>query len=360
MRAAACGATSPEYRSVLAAFRPERYGFRACGAGWAKEFAGLGTVIIAPLSWQHAHVPSYRRDGADRVPTDVLNLLVRLQEQTWGMPPEDVVPANLLAVLADTGGSVLAAHQSSKGLNGDGWFGFAIAVGSRSGVLVSHMLGVREDLRGSLDLGWYLKLVQGYEALRAGHTAATWTFDPMRGANARLNLEKLGAVATEFTIDKYGALRSALYGDVPSDRLTARWNLTAPATADRISRVYDRQFRGLELDDVAGIPEVTQRSLPELVAARPPTLRYRIPGDIDRLMQTDPGAAISWRQELRKVFSRLLTTKSAWTDEAPAGPSGARVREQPGHYVITGFATGRGPAGQRVSYYVLSTCERPT
>ena len=217
------------------------------------------------------------------------------------------------------------------------------------------VLRAEDGTRGVGDVGWYLKLLQGYEALRAGHTAAAWTFDPMRGANARLNLEKLGARASEFTIDKYGVLPSALYGaGVPSDRLTVRWDLTAPATADRIARVFAGRYHGPTPDGVAGIPEATALALDDVLASRPLRLRYRIPGDVDRLMRDDPGAAIRWRREMRTVLSAWLTTKSARVEDAARdGPVAVGVQERTGEYVVDGFATGFDAAGERVSYYLL-------
>jgi predicted GNAT superfamily acetyltransferase len=212
-----------ETELAVAALHPERFGLQRHRDGWRKTFAGIGDVVFAPLGWQHAQCASYdllEVDGA-RDPLDALRFLVRLQARVWGMPPEELVPVNILAILPDTGGSVIVAYREDLGFNADGWLGFVIAAGGRSGTLVSHMLGVREEQRGTRDLGWHLKLLQGYEALRAGHRSAVWTFDPMRGANARLNLEKLGATVRELTLDKYGVLRSDLYGNVPSDRFTA-------------------------------------------------------------------------------------------------------------------------------------------
>jgi predicted GNAT superfamily acetyltransferase len=339
---------------ALVAFAPERFGFRRDRAGWVRELAGLGAVAVVPLSWQHAHAASYDDTGGERLITDALNLIVGLQRRTWGMPGEELVPSNLLAITADTGGSVLIAYDLARGCNVDGWLGFAIALGGRSGTLVSHMLGVREEARGAWDIGWYLKVIQGYEALRAGHATAIWTFDPMRGANARLNLEKLGAEVHEFTIDKYGALRSELYGDVPSDRLTARWNLLTSATARRLDQVFGGRYGGHTLAAVTHLPEATAHTLADLVHARPHHLRYRIPGDIDRLMRDDPRAAIAWRQEMRDVLTTFLTTKAARLDEGGRdGPIAVGTTTRPGLYRITGFATGWDEHGERVSYYLL-------
>ncbi len=337
------------------AFHPRRHGFEPDGTGWRRTLAGIGGVVIRPLRWEHAHLPSYEDVEGTPVPMDALRFLVELQRRTWGLPPEDLVPANLLSVLADTGGSVLVAYRHEQRFNADGWLGFAIAAGARSGTLVSHMLGVRDELRGVGDLGWHLKVVQAHEALRAGHTAATWTFDPMRGANARLNIEKLGARVELLTIDKYGLLPSSLYGeDVPSDRFTASWDLASLSTTERIDAVRAGTYQSLTPANLL-VPEVTPANVAAVAASGVERVRYRIPGDIDQMVRTDPSRALAWRQEMRAVLTSLITTRRAVVAGDPAeGVCDVSVDERPGDYVIDGFASGVEPAGERVSFYVLS------
>ena len=344
----------PDRAAALSALHPGRFGFDAYGEGWIKRDGQAGSLVITPLSWQHAQVPSFDVVDGRRVPTDPLNLMCMLQTMTWGFPPELLVPSNVLAILPDTGGSVLAAYDQKTGFTAEGWLGFALALGSSSGTLVSHMLGVREDVRGGAGIGWYVKVIQAYEALRSGHHAIIWTFDPMRGANARLNLEKLGAVVDILTFDKYGALPSTLYGDVPSDRFTARWNLLDPAMWERLRLVHDGRYRGPTLQDVAGLPEATEDNLDNLARNRPRRICYRIPGDIDALMRTDPQAAIEWRQAMRRILAELLTTKRAvLTDSADGNVAGVTVDERRGDYIVDGFVTAAGNSGERVSYYIL-------
>ncbi|MGH2530667.1 MAG: hypothetical protein ACRDJW_00045 [Thermomicrobiales bacterium] len=349
----------PELAAALDAFAPERFEFHRHQGGWVKEFAGLGVVVFTALSWPHGQTPSFARVEGQTVPTDALGLIVALQQQVWGFPPELVVPTNVMAILPDSGGAVLVAYDLDVGFNADGWLGFAIGFGARSGTLVSHMLGVREELRGTKGIGWHLKLLQASEALRTGHTAVAWTFDPMRGMNARLNLEKLAATASELTIDKYGVLRSALYGEnVPTDRLTAHWDLLAPATHARIAQVAAGRYHGLGVADVAEIPEATGDSLSALAASQPDRIRFRIPGDIDRLMRTDPREAIRWRQEMRAVLSTFLTTKTVKVEgEGDHGPIAVGEQKRPGAYTITALATGPDDSGERASYYVLTRKE---
>ncbi len=340
----------PTRDAALVALDPRRWGCDLLHGGWSVRLPRLGGVRIALLGWQHGQDPTGHATAANP-----LGLLVALQGEVWGMPPEETVPANLLAVLPDTGGSVLVAYREGSGWTYDGWLGFAIAAGSRSGVLVSHMLGVRDGLRGGHGLGWLLKAVQGYEAVRAGHHAAAWTFDPLRGANARLNLEKLGAVCSTLVIDKYGPLRSSLYGDAPSDRLVATWNLLDPAVASRLAAVHEGTYTGPSAVDVETIAEAT---LDAGTNANPPQrLRYAIPPDIDRLTRDDPAKATRWRQEMGRVLGSLLSTERS-LPSVSGDPLETTIEQTPGAYVVDGFATISGHDSDRRNFYLLS--RRPT
>jgi chorismate synthase len=339
---------------AVAALHPQRFGLNKHRDGWIKRVPGLGNVIFASLAWPHAQCPSYDMVDGEKVPMDALSLIVQLQAKVWGMPPELLVPMNILAILADTGGSVLVAYREDKGFNADGWLGFAIALGGRSGTLVSHMLGVREEMRGVRDLGWHLKVLQGYEALRVGHRSAIWTFDPMRGANARLNVEKLGATVRELTIDKYGVLISELYGDVPSDRFTAHWDLVAASTHRRLDDVRVGRYSGPEPADVRSIPVITAENAEELAASAPPRARYRIPADVDELMLSDPSRANAWRTEMRAALAPFMTVKSArLPGKSDISPLDIGTDVRYGAYDVVAFASEEAVHNDRENWYIL-------
>src|SRR5690349_12446977 len=65
------------------ALAPERFGFRRHGAGWLRHGANGASVAFASLAWPQAQAPSFDRDErGEPVPTDALNLIVRLQGET--------------------------------------------------------------------------------------------------------------------------------------------------------------------------------------------------------------------------------------------------------------------------------------
>jgi chorismate synthase len=336
-----------EVQTALEIFNPKNFGFEKHGSGYMKEFPDLGPVVIAPVGWETVHVKQ-----ADN--QSILDIIAHIQETVWGMPPSDIVPTNVLSIVQATGGSTLVAYPQEKGFTPDSWLGFVLGFGSIDGCIVSHMLGVQKDLRGSADIGFNLKLIQAYEALKTGHTKMNWTFDPARGANARLNLEKLGGNIDVFTIDKYGPLHSELYGKVPTDRFTLNWNLTSPNVQKRVLEVQRGTYKPHTPHDVSDVPLVTPQTLMEVAQKRPFQVAFEIPGDIDLLMQEEAEKAITWRQGMRQVLSALMDTETANVPPSSVpDPALLSVSHSQGEYRVTGFATGIVET-QRKSYYILT------
>ena len=54
-----------------------------------------------------------------------------------------------------------------------------------------------------------------------------WTYDPLQLANARFNIEVLGAEGIAYHANHYGVL-GGINGGLPSDRVTVRWDLLGP------------------------------------------------------------------------------------------------------------------------------------
>lgn len=336
--------TSHEMENARDVFNPERFGFVEYGRGWATELPRLGQVVVAPITWDHVHL------SAEGNPLD---LLCKLQQQVWRFPDTDIVPTNILSIVENTGGVTLAAYNPEQGLTEEGWLSFLISLGSRSGVMVSHMLGVREELRGAKSLGFYMKLIQAHYALKTKHHAMEWTFDPMRGANARLNFEKLGSHVDHFTVDKYGRVRSELYGDVPTDRFTAHWDLTDSRVHNRVQSVHRGEYHSPTIEEVAELPLVTSENVQTVLSGAPERVRYQIPGDIDVLMEADQSRAIQWRVEMRQVLSELLSTSQVGVTDKLDPARGINLIHTDGRYRVVGLSSGISSKNERENYYII-------
>ena len=171
---------------------------------------------------------------------DEMEACVRLQIETWGYDPSDVIPRKAFLVAQKIGGQVIGAFETEIREQGSEirtpakLVGFAISLpGVKTGdgqpqpYLHSHMLAVRETYRNR-GLGAQLKLEQRREALSRGIRHMEWTFDPLEIKNAFLNIHRLGVMVRAYRVDFYGVSSSRLQAGLPTDRLLAEWELDSP------------------------------------------------------------------------------------------------------------------------------------
>src|SRR5215218_10611456 len=164
----------------------------------------------------------------------------RLQEEVFRVSERDLIPANELVVVPETGGAVIAAFLADDPDHAVGallgWGGF---VGHPR--VVSDFLAIRAEARG-LGIATEMKRLQAAIALSRGFAEIIWTVDPLRAANARLNFGKLGATANQYEIDRYGATyATTLYGGLPTDRLHITWDILSPRVISRLLRQEETQ-----------------------------------------------------------------------------------------------------------------------
>jgi len=170
---------------------------------------------------------------------DELEACVRLEIETWGYDPSDVLPRKAFLLAQKIGGQVIGVFDTEVGRSpasggAESLVGFALSwpgiKNSKLGpqpYLHSHMLAVREGYQNR-GLGAKLKLEQRKDALKRGIRHMEWTFDPLEIKNAYLNLHKLGVIARRYEKNFYGASTSRLQGGLPTDRLVAEWELDSP------------------------------------------------------------------------------------------------------------------------------------
>jgi chorismate synthase len=249
---------------------------------------------------------------------------VELQREVWGLSDLEVTSAIQLLATVHAGGLLLVAETPGGGVAG---FCYAFAA-LRGGLphLHSDMLAVRHSARGH-GVGLRLKWAQREEALRRGLRLVTWTFDPMRATNARLNLHRLGAVARELLPDFYGTTSSALHHGLATDRLLARWELDAPRVALRSTGeapAAGRPAAAAVLNDVTwrdGLPV----SAPPCLDVEAEALLLEVPGDWDAVCGTDPALARDWQGVVRRSFEAAFARGYAAVD-CLSGREGDAVR----------------------------------
>jgi len=249
---------------------------------------------------------------------------VRLQREVWRLADVEITSAIQLVATTWAGGLLHLAETAA----GEP-VGFAYAFPAlRGGAphLHSDMVAVRPEYQ-KRGVGVRLKWAQRADALEAGVTLITWTYDPMQALNANLNLRRLGAVGAEFLQDFYGVTTSALHHGLPTDRLLVRWELNAPRVRQRAAE--GELPRSVPAPVLPRINEVKwQAGWP--VSSDPrldleaPELLLEVPPEWNVLCQAAPRVAAVWQDKVRRAFQAYLGRGYVAADFAPADEGGRR------------------------------------
>lgn len=217
---------------------------------------------------------------------------VDLQREVFALPEIEISPVRHFVVTKNAGGFVLGAFAE------DVLVGFVLSVpaflrGEKA--FYSHMTAVRASFQ-SFGIGARLKWAQRTRALDVGVKFIKWTFEPVKARNAFFNLEKLGAIVTEYEENFYGIdYSSDEKVGLASDRLFAEWHLEG----EKVQKLCEH---GTFIDD-------------SKVAAR-----IVIPQDWSRLVSEDPERALQQqirvRGEFQNAFANGLVGRGFVRDES--------------------------------------------
>lgn len=213
----------------------------------------------------------------------------------------DIHPAVLHTVI-ETGGHVAGAYDQQGRCVG-GVYGL-IGVRDGSPFLHSEMLAVQPDMRGT-HVARALKLDQRAFALEAGMEQVTWTYDPLRGVNANLNIRLLGCNVVGYKVDMYGELPGYSSG-WPTDQLLLEWRLRS----ERVERVLSGSTPDTE-GPRATVVETSVRPDGLLVFDRVldsdnPIVLLEIPDSIQAMRWLDMNEVLRWRLGVRTAFQTYL------------------------------------------------------
>lgn len=209
---------------------------------------------------------------------DELAACVDMQRQVFALPEIEISPVRHLIVTKNAGGFVLGAFS------GEELIGFVLSVpaflrGEKA--FYSHMTAVRQDFQ-SVGVGRSLKWAQRTRSLELGVKYVKWTFEPWKARNAYFNLEKLGAIVTEYQPNFYGIdYATASSGGkaigLASDRLFAEWHLES----EKVEALADRR---------------------EYAEERKPEREIEVTPDWAALVAADPRAAIAEQARMKDEF----------------------------------------------------------
>ncbi len=263
-----------------------------------------------------------------------------LQVAIWPSHPNSAgfsIPIHMLVAQMELGGTILGAFEGRKMIG----FLYTSQERDEQGRLYhySWLAGVLPEYRHKKVMQ-QLKYANAEIARQQGAYKIVWTYDPLQGANANLNVHKLGGVVRRYYVNRYGerAGGSPQNTGMPSDRFLLEWFVDGsftrpdlpPSVADLLSR-----------DDCALVTrvEVDGRGLPVLrdfdLDLPHPLLVVETPGDFPglRAHPQQNGLDLDWRLKTRDIFLTYITGKG---------------------YVVVDFRSeGRGPA--RRNFYVLGS-----
>lgn len=226
-------------------------------------------------------------------------LIEQLEMTIWGNDTVEI-SSHLLRVIALEGGVVLLALDDGQAVGFS--FAFPALTTDHRVKLVSHQTGVLPPYQSS-GLGYQLKVAQRREALARNFNLITWTFDPLQSRNARLNLDKLGAVCNTYKRHFYGDMTDALNRGLPSDRFRVDWWIASEHVAQRLGGhtaqpSVDCPLLNPGADWQHGflVPPTTF-DLPQT-----PLCLLQIPPDLPSLKAHSSELALQWRLHTRAVF----------------------------------------------------------
>ena len=221
---------------------------------------------------------------------------VVLQGEIWGHD-FDKVPASVIRIVTSIGGLAIGAFDDAGALVG---FVFSLA-GTRNGEPMhwSHMLGVREDVRG-MGVGRHLKEMQRAELARRGIARVLWTFDPLQARNAHLNFNRLGVRLVDYVENMYGITASPLHAGLATDRLI----VMLPTAPGEVARPMAHGLNG-SAPVLTPFPRAGDLVV-DLDDTEVPSVLIEIPTDLTQVITTTPEVAGTWRLATRTSFQRAI------------------------------------------------------
>ena len=228
--------------------------------------------------------------------------LIALEERIWGVG--EGMNRDLLTAMIHTGSLAAGAFTTDGEM-----VALMLAFPTRdANIQHSHGMGVLEPYR-RFGLGAKLKWFQRAWCLERGINTVQWTYDPLRAANAKLNLHKLGVGVGTYYENYYGLMRGINEG-APSDRFLATWDLNSAGVLARLEGAEPRMITGAALTNtvIESKPIETHLNLEQA------QITFEIPKDFPAMQRKNATLAIEWREHSRMVFNHYFARGYRVTD----------------------------------------------
>ena len=218
----------------------------------------------------------------------------QVQQACWGFSSGEGLYPPVLLTASQNGGLVVGAFDGDKMV---GYlFGFLGLHENRGPLkMCSQTMGVLAEYRGR-GIAESLKWAQRDHALKLGLKLVTWTYDPLEGPNAFLNLHKLKAIARTYKRNIYGEHFGALNEGLPTDRFGVEWWVEQ---VENITQVSDIERTAITQVEESGS---AQRLVDYELESDSEVVRVEIPVSIQAIRKADLPLAVDWRRKTREIF----------------------------------------------------------
>jgi predicted GNAT superfamily acetyltransferase len=138
---------------------------------------------------------------------------VDIQKLVPNLSSVGVIPAYFMEIINNRGGLVLGCFDNQKlvGFN----FSFPCVSKIHGDYLFVDSMGFLEEYQRK-SLGFKVKKHQYFSAKEKGIRYIIWTYDPLMGVNANINIRKLGGTVSKYIPDKYDTSKTNNFFKQPS------------------------------------------------------------------------------------------------------------------------------------------------
>jgi predicted GNAT superfamily acetyltransferase len=243
----------------------------------------------------------------------------KIQRELPQLNEVGLVPAYLLELTDSHGGLTLGLYMNERIVG----FSFSIAAYSkeRGYYLFSDSMGFYKNFQRK-SLGFLLKQVQYQIAKERGVKKIFWTYDPLLGPNANINIRKVGGIVHHYELDRYSLVNTSTGICIPSDRFLLDWSIQTKRVEHRI---IDYKIPE-KIIEAKKLPFCVNRTIPVLIHAGSKSYLFRenvelflnqelskiaieIPIEYFEIREAMPELAQDWRMKTRELFHYYINLK---------------------------------------------------
>lgn len=219
-----------------------------------------------------------------------------------------LIPSYYMQLISERGGLVLGCFCDDQLVG----YNFAFpCISSTLGVyLFADSMGFLPSYQKK-NLGYHVKHYQ-YELARSrGIRYIAWTYDPLKGVNANINIRKLGSNIVRYMPDHYTSMKNdtsqtgSKCSSFPEDRFEVIWDLSSEKVTDRMEKRNVTSWKNLNQIPVIH-PIESDQNMFQTFKMNYSDIGIEIPLDFQSMLTTQPSLALKWRLSSRKAFQFFI------------------------------------------------------